>query len=480
MERKAGLYPAATACHAVNAPPRHCRCAIVAGLHILALTPMNPLISKTIAGLARYSRRALVDVCLDEAERYPAVFTRLYPSAARAAGEHADAMRAAGVEISPLAGLPVSVKDLVDVAGETTLAGSTALRNRPPARSDAPVVKRLRIAGAAIVGKTNMTEFAFSGVGINPHYGTPVNPADTVTARIPGGSSSGAAVSVAAGLCVAAIGSDTGGSIRIPAALCGIVGFKPTARRVPVAGTVPLSQTLDTICAMTRSVEDCMLADSIIADQPLTIPELPLAGLRLAVPQTLVLDGMEPEVAQAFAQTLARLSAEGAIIVDLPFALLAEAPDINRYPGVEAYAWHRQLLAERESEYDPRVAKRIKLGAAMSAADYIDMHRRRRDWIERMELALGPFDALLMPTVPLLAPPFQALVESEDLFFKTNALLLRNTSTINLLDGCAVSLPCHGPDTLPIGLMVAGPAMADRKVLGVARAIEQTLQSGQL
>lgn len=437
---------------------------------------MNPLTSKSIPALARYSRYSLVDVCLDEAEKTRSIFTRLYPDAARAAGEHADAMRAAGVEISPLAGLPVSIKDLVDIAGETTLAGSTVLRDAPPAKADAPVVKRLRIAGAAIVGKTNMTEFAFSGVGLNPHYGTPANPADTTVARIPGGSSSGAAVSVATGLCVAAIGSDTGGSIRIPAALCGIVGFKPTARRVPSAGTIPLSTTLDTICAMTRSVEDCILVDSIIADNALSIPDLPLAGLRLAVPSTLMLDALDPHVAASFSAALSRLSAAGAKIIDMPFALLGEAADLNKFSGAESFAWHRGLLANREAEYDARVAKRIRTGAAMSAADYIDLHRKRREWITRMEDALGPFDSLIMPTTPIVAPPIAELETSEEAFFKANGLLLRNPSTINLLDGCAVSVPCHAEGTLPVGLMIAGPAMADRKVLAVARAVESTLQ----
>ena len=438
---------------------------------------MNPLTSKSIPALARYSRHSLVDVCLEEAEKTQSVFTRLYPDAARAAGEHADAMRAAGIEISPLAGLPVSIKDLVDIAGETTLAGSTVLRDAPPAKADAPVVKRLRIAGAAIVGKTNMTEFAFSGVGLNPHYGTPANPADATVARIPGGSSSGAAVSVATGLCVAAIGSDTGGSIRIPAALCGIVGFKPTARRVPSAGTIPLSTTLDTICAMTRSVEDCILVDSIIADNALSIPDLPLAGLRLAVPSTLMLDALDPHVAASFSAALSRLSAAGAKIIDVPFALLGEAADLNRFSGAESFAWHRGLLANREAEYDARVAKRIRTGAAMSAADYIDLHRKRREWITRMEDALGPFDSLIMPTTPIVAPPIGDLEASEDAFFKVNGLLLRNPSTINLLDGCAVSVPCHDVGTLPVGLMIAGPAMADRKVLAVARAVESALQS---
>lgn len=421
-----------------------------------------------------------MEACIEEAGKAISVFTRLYPESARAAAEQADTLRAAGQMISPLAGLPVSIKDLLDVAGETTLAGSIVLRDNEPARSDAPVVKRLRHAGAAVLGKTNMTEFAFSGVGLNPHYGTPVNPADTELARIPGGSSSGTAVSVATGLCVAGIGSDTGGSIRIPAALCGIVGFKSTARRVPTAGAIPLSTTLDTICAMTRSVDDCILIDSIIADQALSVPDLPLAGMRLAVPATVMLDGLDPHVAASFSATLSLLSASGAIITDAPFNLLAEAADLNKFSSAEAFAWHRGILATREAEYDARVVKRIKMGANMSAADYIDLHRRRREWIGRMEDSLSPYDAIIMPTVPLVAPTITELEASEEAFFKANGMLLRNPSIINLLDGCAVSLPCHAKGTLPVGLMIAGSAMADSKVLAVARAIERAIQATSL
>lgn len=437
---------------------------------------MNPLDSLTISGLAHHERRPLVDQCLAAGEKTPAVFTRLYPDAARAAAGCADAMRAAGAETSALAGLPVSVKDLLDIAGETTLAASVVLKDRAPAVSDAPVVRRLRAAGAAILGKTNMTEFAFSGVGLNPHYGTPANPADAKVARIPGGSSSGAAVSVAAGLCVAGIGSDTGGSIRVPAALCGIVGFKPTARRVPLTGAIPLSTTLDTVCAMTRSVDDCILIDGIIADHALAIPERPLAGMRLAVPGTVMLDGLEAHVAESFSAALKTLSAAGAMIIDAPLELLAEAADLNKFSGAESFAWHRRLLAQRETEYDSRVARRIKTGATMSAADYIELHERRRDWIARMERELQPFDAMIMPTVPMVAPPIAELEASEDAFFKANGLLLRNPSSINLLDGCAISIPCHAPGTLPVGLMIAGPTMSDARVLTVARAAERALQ----
>lgn len=440
---------------------------------------MNNPVSGSVCTLASVPRSALIDACIAEAEKTSSVFTRLYPVVARAAAAHADAMRAAGVETLPLAGLPVSVKDLFDVAGETTLAGSVVLEGAAPARSDAVAVRRLRQAGAAILGKTNMTEFAFSGVGLNPHHGTPANPCDRVTPRIPGGSSSGAAVSVAAGLCVAGLGSDTGGSIRIPAALCGLTGFKPTARRVPVAGALPLSTTLDTVCAMTRCVDDCILIDTVIADTPLSVPDLPLAGLRLAVPGTVVLDGLDGHVAASFSMALSRLSAAGAKIVDLPLAQLAEAAGLNKFSGAESFAWHRELIAARESAYDTRVAKRIKLGSAMSAADYIDLHRGRRDWITRMERMIAPFDALVMPTVPVVAPPIAQLEASEDTFFHFNALLLRNPSVVNLLDGCAVSVPCHEQGTMPVGLTVAGAAMTDARVLAVARAVESALQVSQ-
>ncbi|GAC1413170.1 MAG: amidase [Burkholderiaceae bacterium] len=437
---------------------------------------MDAPISAPVDSLRPYSRQAMLEHSLAAADVSTAIFTRLYPVAARLAAVHADACRSAGVEpASPLAGLPVSIKDLLDVAGEPTMAGSVVLADSAPADRDAPVVARLRAAGAAIMGKTDMTEFAYSGVGLNPHYGTPANPADAACARIPGGSSSGAAVSVAAGMCVAGIGSDTGGSIRIPAALCGLVGFKPTARRVPTAGAIPLSTTLDTICAITRSVADCILVDRIIASDVLQIPDLRLAGLRLAVPQTLMLDGLDTHVAATFAGALTRLSSAGARVIECVLPELAEYVAFGFFSSAEAYAWHRELLATRAAGYDARVAKRIQHGATISAAEYIDLRAARDAWIARMEILLAPFDALILPTVPVVAPPIAELEASDEVFFRTNSLLLRNTAAFNLLDGCAVSLPCHAIGTLPVGLMVAGPKMADARILAVAHAIESTL-----
>lgn len=425
------------------------------------------------------SHEALVAQALEGA-RAPAarhVFTRLYADAALAAARHADAARQAGVQLPPLAGLPVSIKDLYDVAGETTLAGSKVRAGAAPAAQDSLAVQRLRAQGAAIIGKTNMTEFAFSGVGINPHYGTPRNPADTAVARIPGGSSSGAAVSVAMGLSVLGIGSDTGGSIRIPAALCGIVGFKSTQSRTPRTGAFPLSQTLDTVCAMARSVQDCLLADAVLADAPLQVRQRPLQGLRLAVPRTLMFDGIDGPTAQAFQRALTKLSAAGAQIVDITLAELAEVAQINAPGGfspIEAAAVHRGTIGEHRADYDRRVAARIDLGMSVSAADYITMQQRRSDWIVRMEQALQSFDALLCPTVPIAAPAIDALADDEA-FFQANGLLLRNTFAINFLDGCAFSLPCHAVGELPAGLMLSSTRGDDARLAAVALAVETAL-----
>ncbi len=429
----------------------------------------------TIADYNDQNRYELVHASLDLAAGSRAVFTRLYRDEALQAAAHADVMRMSGETISALAGMPVSVKDLLDVAGETTMAGSIVLEGRPPAAADAPVVARLRAAGAAIIGKTNMNEFAFSGVGINPHTGTPANPADP--SRIPGGSSSGAAVSVGIGACVAAIGSDTGGSIRIPAALCGLVGFKPTQRRVPTAGTIPLSPTLDTLGPIARSVGDCLMVDALIADDPLAPPALGLEGLKFAVPEDLVMDDIDDTVARAFTVTLSKLSAAGATIIEVPMKMLADAREINLFPPVEAWAWHQRLLDAHEDRYDHRVVQRIRLGARFTPQDLQRAHAARADWIAHVGKALAGYDAMLMPTVPIVAPRTEALLASDEAFFHANRLLLRNPALVNLLDGCALSLPCHRQGDLPVGLMIAGPAMTDARVIAIGLAVERALSS---
>ncbi|SDC01327.1 aspartyl-tRNA(Asn)/glutamyl-tRNA(Gln) amidotransferase subunit A [Cupriavidus sp. YR651] len=411
-----------------------------------------------------------------------AVFLHPTFDAASQVARAADAAARAGKPLHPLAGLPVSIKDLFDMAGEVTRAGSAARHDAVPAAADATVVARLRDAGAALVGRTNMTEFAFSGVGINPHFGTPVNPCDTAVARIPGGSSSGAAVSVAIGAAVAGLGSDTGGSIRIPAALCGITGFKPTARRVPLAGAFPLSYTLDTACAMARTLSDCIAVDSVIADAPV-IPRVTAAGaIRLAIPRQLLLDDLDDVVARAFDRAIGRLSAAGVRIEHMDLPELNELAGLNAAGGFsapEAYAHHRALMATHRDQYDPRVLARIERGAAMSAADYIALHRARLDWIARMEARLASFDAVACPTVPMVAPAIAPLVGDDALFFRTNGLLLRNTSAFNFLDGCSVSMPCHAPGELPVGLMLSHGPMRDAQLLGTALALETIVQPSQ-
>jgi aspartyl-tRNA(Asn)/glutamyl-tRNA(Gln) amidotransferase subunit A len=432
----------------------------------------------------RVSSEALTEAALERAKRADGegarTYIALHEEGALAAARGADALRRAGIELSPLMGIPISVKDLFDIAGETTRAGSVVLSNASPAQHDAPIVSRLRSAGAVITGRTNMVEFAYSGLGLNPHYGTPLNPWDRTTGRIPGGSSSGAAVSVSDGMCAAAIGTDTGGSVRIPAALCGLTGFKPTARRIERAGTLPLSSSLDSIGPLAASVDCCAQIDALLAQQYSDeLPCPPPEALRLLVPSNVVLDDLDAHVAHAFQTSLERLARAGAVLVEAPLAALDEWAQARHGAAAlvapEAYAWHRELLAEQESAYDPRVARRLLRGAGVSAADYIEAIAFRAGWIRRMEQRLSGFDAMILPTVAIIAPAVAPLLESDELYQVANNLVLRNTSLINYLDGCALTLPCHTPGTAPVGLMIAGAALTDRSILAVGRSIEAVL-----
>ena len=388
-----------------------------------------------------------------------------------------DAPRTAAT--GPLAGMQVSIKDLFDVAGQTTAAGSKVLANAPTATVDSVAVARIRAGGAAIAGRTNMVEFAFSGVGINPHYGTPVNPADTKIERIPGGSSSGAAVSVASGAAHVGLGSDTGGSIRIPAALCGIVGFKSTARLVPTTGALPLSTSLDTVCALTRSVKGAVTVHEVLAARSVGLPGKPLANSRFLLARTLMQDSLDKTVASAFERTVKLLRSSGAHIEEIDLCEISELASINATGGLsapESYAWHRPLITAHQADYDPRVALRILRGATMTAFEYIDLMAARADWIARVNVRLHGFDAVLSPTVPIVAPPISSVLNDDTEFFRVNGLLLRNTSVVNMLDGCGISLPCHAPDELPVGLMLWHAAMHDDAVLGAALQVENLLK----
>jgi aspartyl-tRNA(Asn)/glutamyl-tRNA(Gln) amidotransferase subunit A len=407
------------------------------------------------------------------------VYTKVYSAQARAAAQASDLLRGAGLARSPIDGLPISIKDLFDVVGDTTLAGSVALQGAPAATENAVIVQRLLAAGAVIVGRTNMTEFAYSGLGLNPHYGTPRNPWDRATGRIPGGSSSGAAVSVTDQMAVAAIGTDTGGSVRIPAALCGLTGFKPSARRVPLTGALPLATRLDSIGPIAASVTCCAQLDAILAGdaQPLPRPAR-LAGMRLAVPTNIVQDGMDSHVAASFGAALSRLSAAGALLEEMVVPEFDELASINATGGLssaEAWTWHRALIERAGDRYDPRVLSRIRRGQTMTAADLIELLDARVRWIASLEQRIAGFDALLMPTVPVIAPTFAELTE-DDAYYRTNALILRNPTFINFLDGCALSLPCQAPGTAPVGLMIAAAGENDRKVLALGMAVEACLQ----
>jgi aspartyl-tRNA(Asn)/glutamyl-tRNA(Gln) amidotransferase subunit A len=406
------------------------------------------------------------------------VFVRVFEREARAAAAGWDLMRVAGLPVPLLAGVPLSVKDLFDVAGTTTTGGSRALADAPAAVHDAPIVARLRAAGAAIVGATNMTEFAMGGLGINPHYGTPRNPFDRAAGRIPGGSSSGAAVSITDGMAVAAIGTDTAGSVRMPAALCGIVGFKPTARRVPLAGSIPLATTLDSIGPLGASVACCALLDAILAGEEPSVPAaIPLSGLRFAVPQTIVLDDLEPAVARAFGNALTVLSKAGARIVEIPFTELDEVRALNstqvRFSIVEGFAWHRKLLAEKRDLYDPNIAALFARGESIGAADYLDLRATRDELVARTRTVTGGYDAVLMPTVPFTAPKIADLEADPALHASTNVRMIRNPGIANLLDRCAISLPIHDPGSAPIGLTLMGESMTDHRILGIAQSAEQ-------
>jgi aspartyl-tRNA(Asn)/glutamyl-tRNA(Gln) amidotransferase subunit A len=397
----------------------------------------------------------------------------LYAAGARAAADAADARARSGQSLGPLDGRVVAIKDLFDITGETTRAGSTVLRDSPPAKADAPVVQRLRAAGAVIVAKTNMSEFAFTAFGINPHFGTPGNPADR--SRVPGGSSSGSAVAAADGMCDIGIGSDTGGSCRIPAALCGIVGYKPSKFRVPTDGAFPLSYTLDSIGPLARSVRDCAAADAVMAgEQPWTVEPTSLAGLRFGVAQGLPLGDMDATVQSRFASAIAalgragaRLSDEKLPILDAPARVQAKAS----FSSIESYAIHRQLLTAHSADYDPMVRGRIEAGRDVSAADYIEMLRRRAELVREMDQRLSGLDALIMPTVPIVAPKI-AEVSNTEKARPTNLLLLRNPALANFFDLCSISLPLPRDGGLPVGLMVFARNGHDHNLFRIAAAIE--------
>ncbi len=431
----------------------------------------------------RTSARKIVDGCLEriadasgEGER---TFIHVDAEAAIEAAEAMDRLRAINAAPSPFAGIPVSIKDLFDIRGQVTRAGSRALEDSAPAEADAPVVARLRRAGFVVIGRTNMTEFAYSGIGINPHYGTPKGTWQRNVGHVPGGSSSGAAVSVADRMAHGALGTDTGGSCRIPAAYNGIVGFKPTQRRVPLEGGVPLSFSLDSFGPLARTVACCAVLDAVLAGESVTpLQPRPVRGMRLAVPTTVALDELDEAVARAFERALETLSRQGALVerIAVPeFLDVGVMQAKGGFAAAESNAWHRYLIASKGDVYDPRVSMRILRGEAISAADYIDLLHARKSLIARAAERLAPYDALVMPTCAN-TPPRIADLADDKAFATANLRSLRNCTLINMIDGCAISLPCHRDGEVPVGLMLASSGGSDRRIFELAAAMEEVIR----
>jgi aspartyl-tRNA(Asn)/glutamyl-tRNA(Gln) amidotransferase subunit A len=403
-------------------------------------------------------------------------FRKLYVEEARAAADAADARAKYGHPLGPLDGRIVSVKDLFDVAGEPTTGGAKVYESAPPARLDAPVIQRLRAAGAVIVGKTNMTEFAFSGIGMNPHYGTPGNPADRT--RAPGGSSSGAAVALADCMCEISLGSDTGGSVRVPAAFCGLTGFKPTQNRIPRTGAMALSLTLDSVGPLTKSVADAAATDLVLAGEPLQpLARREAGGLRLALPRGRLLAGLDRSVETAFDGAISLLNKAGAWLAEIDMEPLLDDLDrihaIGSISAVEAAYVHRDVLAKRPNEIDQRVVRRIQSGCNVSGADYVRMLEIRRAAAETAAEQFAPFDAIVLPTTAVVAPLIDELARDDELFARVNLHVLRNTTVFNLLDCCGLSLPIPNPGALPVGFMMMGARGTDANVLAAGAAVEK-------
>jgi aspartyl-tRNA(Asn)/glutamyl-tRNA(Gln) amidotransferase subunit A len=429
--------------------------------------------------------RELIEDCLarieDPAGEGSRAFLTVYGDQARGQADLVDEARRRGLSLPPFAGVPLAIKDLYDVAGETTRCGSRVRDGEPPASRDAEVVAYMRRAGFIIVGKNNMSEFAYSGLGLNAHFPAPKSPWDRAAGRIPGGSTSGGGVAVADHMAAVALGSDTGGSCRIPAAFCGVVGFKPTSTRVSKRGVFPLSETLDSIGPLANSVSCCAVADSLLSGgegEDEDEAALPFEALRIGVAEGAVDEGLEPAVAGAFQAALTRLSKAGARVTRLKIPEFSEMGHIFRngsIVGAEALALHRPWLKSRRDRYDPWVLSRIESAAAMSGADLVELLAERRRVTAAVALRTQSFDAIAMPTVAVVAPRFDALGDFSQ-SFAINRLVLRNTVIGNFLDRPSISIPCHAPGEAPVGFMLFGETGQDRRLFAAAKAVEAAVR----
>ena len=442
--------------------------------------------SLTVLSLARAYRAGELDpVDVTEAylaaiDRHPAgglVYRLVTAERARRQAQEASRLLRAGVDTGPLQGVPIAIKDLLDMEGEVSAAGSKVLLERPPADEDAPVVARLDAAGAVFLGRTTMTELAFSGIGINPHFGTP--PCARDAERVPGGSSSGSGVAVAAGLAAAALGSDTGGSVRIPASVNGIVGLKTTDGRIPTEGAVPLSTTLDTLGPLARDADDAWALYQAMAAEPHhDLPEPPQKLVVLA-PTTVLQAELEPAVERVFRAALERLAALGMEVRQEALPMLAEIPELYRRYGSfashEAFALYEAILKERGEAMDPRVVARILKVGGRPSADYIRLGYARAALRRRFWPELAGVDAVVAPTLAIVPPRIDALSD-DGAYVEANARMLRNTTVFNVLASPAASVPAGDtPDGLSVGLMVATRPGEEGLALGIARRLARAL-----
>lgn len=448
---------------------------------------MTGATAKQLAQDLRSGRRDPLDLVAEVYDRIDsygdaALFIRLTRSRAEAEARAARERLRAGLPVSCLDGVPLAWKDLFDLKGSVTTAGSAVLRDAPPAAQDAALVHAGMRAGLVTVGAVNMTEFAFSGIGINPHYGTPRNPRDPVVHRSPGGSSSGSGAVVAADIVPLSIGTDTGGSVRIPAAFNGVVGYKTSTGHHPMDGVFPLSRTFDTLGPLARTVEDCVLADAVLrgkADSDLQAADP--SSLDFVVADGVMLEGLDPGVAAAFEASLARIAATGARVRRLALPELREAVEVMArfapLSAVEAMDTHGARIAGPEAErMDPRVVRRIRMGEKMAAVDMIRLLDARRRLIAATVDRLG--DAILLcPTTPGVAMPIAPLEADMELFFHHNFRTLRNTSLGNFLDWCGLSVP-NGADAdgMPAGLLLNAAHGRDRALLAAGLALEATIR----
>ena len=400
----------------------------------------------------------------------PRIYARTTGTRARAEAMGAAARAKAGLRRGPLDGVPLSWKDLFDTAGIATEAGSALLKHRTPA-TDALVLQTATLQGAVCLGKTHMSELAFSGLGLNPVTATP--PCINDDSAVSGGSSSGAAISVAQGLAPAAVGSDTGGSVRVPAAWNDLIGLKTSHGRLPLHGTVPLCPSFDTIGPLAHSVEDCALILALLEGRRSDPTPLPLTGLRLAVLDTVAMDDVRDRPANGFADALTRLSRAGATITHLSAPEVTEAFSLTATLfTAEAYGIWSKVIEAAPDKMFPRILDRFRSGGTIKAMDFVAGWRRLHDLRQGFAAATSAFDAVLLPTSPILPPNADRLMTDADYYVTENLLAMRNTRIGNLMDHCALTLPTSQPSC---GISVMCPPGHDDRLLRIGLAAEAAL-----